>query len=392
MGAMEKLDPRFARFLSNERAAAAVVAAAERADTPARKTALLPVCTSLLVEEMELEQKGTDASGAPTWQGPCPACRAAGSDSDGGHFVLFSDGAWACVANKGEAGKEHRSQIRKIVGSPRGIQPAGPRLHPIELRRLKVEKERADAENLQNLKACRVVWDEICEFARECAGDDLATCISKMLGESGPVPEFGLAQFRFFCSFFAEGEWAWCGEMRASASLFRSRSFEPKKAVSVMQRWALLESEANLSEVCFLASFAEDAGSREEIGVTRVCGGVVEHDGPKGQRTPVWQQVALLAWLRDAAGLDLRAVLGTGGKGCHGWLDASALSAMLIIPGAVSPIPLVDFLRYIGADAQAFSRAATRIPGVVRPCTERSQEILWTKKDEEKPCQNSEPA
>jgi hypothetical protein len=47
----------------------------------------------------------------------CPACAAAGSDTKGGHLVIFPDGAYGCVANEGD--KNHSKEIFKLAGVPR---------------------------------------------------------------------------------------------------------------------------------------------------------------------------------------------------------------------------------------------------------------------------------
>jgi len=46
----------------------------------------------------------------------CPACREVGADKRGEHLVIYDDGRFACVANSGEAGKEHRRRIMQLAG------------------------------------------------------------------------------------------------------------------------------------------------------------------------------------------------------------------------------------------------------------------------------------
>ena len=46
----------------------------------------------------------------------CPACREAGADRTGEHLVILDGGKWGCIANTGDAGKEHRRRIAQLVG------------------------------------------------------------------------------------------------------------------------------------------------------------------------------------------------------------------------------------------------------------------------------------
>ena len=46
----------------------------------------------------------------------CPACAKEGKDRKGNHLRIFSDGRFACVANQGKSGSEHRKLIHKLAG------------------------------------------------------------------------------------------------------------------------------------------------------------------------------------------------------------------------------------------------------------------------------------
>jgi len=50
----------------------------------------------------------------------CPACREVGADKKGEHLVIYDDGRFACVANGGEAGKEHRRRVMQLAGEHKG--------------------------------------------------------------------------------------------------------------------------------------------------------------------------------------------------------------------------------------------------------------------------------
>ncbi|KXU37858.1 hypothetical protein AXK11_01510 [Cephaloticoccus primus] len=65
----------------------------------------------------------------------CPACREVGADKKGEHLFICEDGKFGCVANQGEAGREHRRRIYALAGEKKSrlpfltcysVRPAGP--------------------------------------------------------------------------------------------------------------------------------------------------------------------------------------------------------------------------------------------------------------------------
>jgi hypothetical protein len=49
----------------------------------------------------------------------CPACAAEGYDLHAqNHLIVYSNGAFACALNPGEAGGQHRKEILRLVGLP----------------------------------------------------------------------------------------------------------------------------------------------------------------------------------------------------------------------------------------------------------------------------------
>jgi len=51
----------------------------------------------------------------------CPACREAGADKRGEHLIIYDDGKFACIANQGDAGAEHRRRIMQLAGEDKGL-------------------------------------------------------------------------------------------------------------------------------------------------------------------------------------------------------------------------------------------------------------------------------
>jgi len=50
----------------------------------------------------------------------CPACREVGADKKGNHLSILNDGRFNCIANQGEAGKEHRRRIIQLAEEDKG--------------------------------------------------------------------------------------------------------------------------------------------------------------------------------------------------------------------------------------------------------------------------------
>jgi hypothetical protein len=363
----------YSRFLKNPAARLAAEGSAPDRDFP---------LTSLDPARLDNLRVAWSGSGEWGWRAACPACRAAGSDKSGDHLFVWEDGRFGCTVQKTG---EHRSLIFKLAGL-HGL--SGPRQHPLAARLERDRREREEKERAAVARVCLRVWEGIKAIGDEAEGAPASECITILLGESPcPVSSDPLAQFRVFCCIFVDAEMAWVGERDCRpGSMFRDRCFFPRDPGSLLRRWERLRQESNLSDHTLLFSMRPEAGGRAGCDFGRRAGCVVEHDGPADLRTPVRHQIALLAWLRDACGLPLWAVLATGGKGVHGWLDPVAFSAMLRIPSSPRPVSLGEFLKTVGADHQAFSRSATRCPGVARVDTGKMQKILWLdKKSEKKP-------
>ena len=56
----------------------------------------------------------------------CPACAEAGADKSGEHLVILESGKWGCIANAGDAGKEHRRRIAQLAGDGDGVNTLRP--------------------------------------------------------------------------------------------------------------------------------------------------------------------------------------------------------------------------------------------------------------------------
>jgi hypothetical protein len=56
----------------------------------------------------------------------CPACAAAGGDGTGNHLIVYPDGRFGCVVNKGD--KAHNQEILNLVGVEDGKTPEKPKV------------------------------------------------------------------------------------------------------------------------------------------------------------------------------------------------------------------------------------------------------------------------
>lgn len=299
---------------------------------------------------LELEEVSTGK-----WEGPCPACRAEGGDSKGNHLVVYESGAFGCTVHRGEDGHEHRQKMVALCPALRG--KGGSYTPTPQADWSEADKKLAEA--------YRELWKEICE---KFSGP------LESLGESGPIPEEPREQFLLWGrTFFKPGQRGWVGVMQESREAFQRHLFELWNPDEASRAWEVVSREG--LDVTRLHLWHDPAEGRQATNAHTPLSIVIEHDGPKENRTPLPQQVALLRYCVETLGLTLRMVISTGGKGIHGLFD-------------IPPIPphdlkrIIDLFSGIGADRASIQSASTRIPGATRQPSETNpggnfQKILW---------------
>lgn len=282
------------------------------------------------------------------WEGPCPACRAAGNDRKGNHLVVWANGAWGCVANRGAQGAEHRQEMARLAPQLLG-KKGGYRPQP--------KPDFSEAEKaLKELHS--KIWNAIVEeFATES--------LKEALGQSGFIPEEPREQFLLWADQIKiVGEKLWLGKLEDSREAFARHLFdlscEPEKA------WEAIQTER--LDVTRLCLWKYPELGRTGGNAHTPLGLVIEHDGAG------WpEQIGLWAYCKHALGLNPRYVVKTGGKGGHGIFDIPDIPAMDIKK-------ITTLLIGLGVDKMALGNCATRIPGASRRENGNLQELVWRAK------------
>lgn len=283
------------------------------------------------------------------WQGRCPACAEMDKDTAGDNLRIWPDstglpGPYSCAANQGDAG--HSKRIFALAGT--GGRVARPRIPSSEEIKLKAQ-EKAIAKAVQDGAMAR-------EEARQFQWDWQA--------ESGPLPSGRTENWRTFLSLWKPSERIWVGAVKESDKHWGT-------APELLEAFPdLPPSGADLTRALV---WPEWATVRKMALQPRLKWLVVEADhGTKEE------QLRIAGFVREKLGLTLRAVVDSTGKSLHCWFDAPTIRPMSIQI-------LSSFLVGLGADGQAVTAGATRLPGGIRqPVLTRpdkpwgqAQTIVW---------------
>ncbi len=294
----------------------------------------------------------------------CPACHEAGGDRTGTHLVYWPDTErFACAANPGD--KAHRQRIWQLAGKP-DPGPRERRLHtsrrsPAARVRFHREQAREARRAALPAAACAQV-DRILQFSWDPVD---------IWHESGVILDGMEPDWHLLLSTLHPSDAVlWTGSVHHSGP-GHERHFQP---------WpALLESHPDgpPGPMTCPSTFHPGSCRRDAASLAASPYVVVEADEAIGYKpaTPaeralnVARNLAILRWLRDEAGWNLRAIVHTGGKSCHGWFDRP-------------PDPYLEELRAIapalGIDAGVFSPThPVRLPGVIHEKTGHLSRLLY---------------
>lgn len=311
-------------------------------------------------------------SGAWKWIGRCPACAENGNDKKGEHLAVYADGRFACAAFKGDAGTQHRSRMAQLCPALRGGKGTGPVFVAPDLT---AEREALKA-------AAAVLWEAI---KSELSGD-LDT-----LGKSARIDEDPRWQFATYLdSMFKPSDLVWVGHLYdASPVTIKKTPDGPEvretKPHRLFSRHLFpagdLSARAKMWDIAYQDRLDLTRGiawkpgsiSRHGNNVDAMRFAVVEHDDASKA-----DQVALIRYVRDVLGWNLRMVIDTTGKSLHGLFDVSHLSPEMLSTHAVT-------LENMGVDPNALRQSATRCPGLIRQPNQNKpgspsgemQRIVW---------------
>lgn len=277
----------------------------------------------------------------------CPACAEDGKDEKGEHGFVYESGAFGCVVNPGDEGKEHRRRMLELAP-----QLGGGKVRKVRRRDTTAEKKARDAK-------AAALWEAIkAELARQP---------SEIPGGATLIPRSNHAFFAF-CRCFSPGDVVWVGGRYDSNAAFARHLFFADPAADPSAVWEMIEREG-LDHASGLLWKAEATSRKaENVAGRRLL--VVEHD-----KATIEETVALIRYAKERLGWKLKMVISTGGKGIHGLFDAAGIEPMKLAADA-------KLLASLGADPAALNRSATRIPGAIRQPQDgkpggKRQEILW---------------
>lgn len=196
----------------------------------------------------------------------------------------------------------------------------------------------------------------------------------------------GVEQARSLMGIFPADDVVWCGEVTDSiAAGAEAEAWRVERVRGCFRRagdWAVAERMAG-SRVC-ACSFKAGVLARglESVAAQRFF--VVEHD-----KLPLDGQCAIFRWLREHVGLDLRAVVFTGGKSLHGWFGMPESSRdlarlKLVLCGTQREETQTDgrVLRVwrggMGLDGAGFNAVQPwKVPGWLHGKTGKPAELVW---------------
>lgn len=191
----------------------------------------------------------------------------------------------------------------------------------------------------------------------------------------------GMRQARALLSLFKPDDIVWCGlhgdsissEDAARTDRFwrkRREEIDGKRPFRMAREWiAGIDERGELPGPRIVpSSFKPGRLDRSNEAVMQRRFLVIENDSP--EMTEIGRQCALLRWLQAGCGLNLRAVIFTGGKSLHGWFDApmpnrlAELQVMLCGAQVTGFSGRVETVGGLGFDKATFVPSqAYRVPG-----------------------------
>ncbi len=289
----------------------------------------------------------------------CPACHESGGDRAGNHLACWMDtGKFACAAHPGDT--VHRQRIWQLAGmaGDRPL-PRPPSRREILRRRASAALARrsaalADAARQQAARIFTLDWPEadICRESPvilDSQEPDWHLLLSRLyppdaliwIGDptdSGPGHE---------CHFQTWPDW------------FESYPGDPPRPMTcpdTFQPGTFSRSAGKVHSSPFLVVEADEAIGRKPA-------------TPDERTENIRRNLCLLRWLREELHWQLRAIIHTGGKSCHGWFDRPP-------PEHIAELKFIA--PALGMDASVFTPAhPVRLPGVRHEKTGQHSRLLY---------------
>jgi len=291
----------------------------------------------------------------------CPACHEADGDRAGNHLACWPEsGKFACAAHAGD--KAHRRRIWQLAGLPDPDRPAIPRSRS----RAEILRARAQSAALRHRRcldtAARREATRI--FTLDWLPADLLHDSPVILDSAKPGWHLLLSRL------FPADAILWIGNPTDSGPGHESH-FQP------WPDWMESYPDAPARPMTCPDTFQPGTFSRSARNVHSSPFLVVEADEAIGHKpaTPaeraenIRRNLCLLRWLREELQWNLRAVIHTGGKSCHGWFDRPP-------PEHISELKAIA--PALGIDASVFTPAhPVRLPGMRHEKTGRNSRLLF---------------
>lgn len=307
---------------------------------------------------LEKVKKGTSRISAQ-----CPACALEGGDKHGSNLsIVTSTGAFTCAKYPGEAGREHRREIFRLVGINTPIDPA----HQREYRRAKAKIESESVRRRQLSRA--VLAKRAAIIAR------YPWSASEVIAER---PGMIHDPRRFIAALFAPDAIVWTGETNMSGTWQDGRTFPHRwKTVADWQA----EPWDTVGPMVSPCTWNPGIISRAASNVSTAPFVVLDFDGQDGIKptTPdeiekhIADSLAIIRWLRESLAWNLAAIVHTGNVSLHAWFHS---------PGKAALASLAHTAPALGIDAGLVDHPEhpCRLPGFIHPKSGKPGRVLWLK-------------
>jgi len=291
----------------------------------------------------------------PKSQARCPACAEDNHDRTGNHLVLFPDGKFACAAHPGDS--EHRKRIFALAGLKDSLPPPSfPSGSPSQVLPLTSSSLASALRHRRTALIHRHPWHP-----------------SDVWESSPQRPDGPLVLHdprHFLKTLFPPEALLWTGQVHHSG---------PRQAHhwQTCHDWTTAPI-SSLGPMTTPALWQPGTVSRTTTNVVAAPYTVLDFDGLDGQapvteaelRHHLHHTLALLRWLREECGAELAALLHTGGKSLHAWIQTPSKEAL---DSLHQNAPL------LGLDPGLLHHPEhpCRLPGQKHEKTGRISEVLW---------------
>lgn len=290
----------------------------------------------------------------------CPACAAEGGDRNGNNLSIKNDtGAFTCARYPGEAGREHRREIFRLVGIREDRDPEQDRQW--RQGRVKLEAEAAKRRQLS-----RTV------IAKRAAIIAAHPWTSAEARAESPEKRLGWLHDprRFIAAMFPAEALVWTGSVNQSGTRHAARW----KTTAQWQD----EPEDTVGPMIAPATWKPGTVSRAGEHVATAPFTVLDFDGfdgrkpetPEELREHLTASMAIIRWLRERLQWHLAALIHTGNKSLHAWFSTPSPAALQ---------SLRDTGPALGIDAGLIGHPEhpCRLPGWIHPKTGKPARVIF---------------